>query len=155
MATIHVQPGSLPETQQDSVQEATSAKHNGNSSNSRRKSKCPQPNMMEALISETDPVETHFATFGCEYVVDSGTNYHLVNSKNHMVSYAPFQQAREVRLGGKQTPRAPGGSGSARISITSDGRPDTVVLEEVLFVRDHDETSYGSLTSPTTISISK
>ena len=78
-------------------------------------------------------METHFAAPCTKYVVDSGTNFHMVKFKDHMSEYIPFHQAREVKLRGRTTLRAQV-SGIFRVTFTCKGRPHTALFGDVLFV---------------------
>lgn len=50
-----------------------------------------------------------------------------------MISYTPYCQAREVRLGGKRTLSAQG-SGTAQVTFMREGQPQTIQLKDVLYV---------------------
>ena len=87
----------------------------------------------EAFVIEASHMGANSASIKDEFVVDSGTNFHVTQSKAHMINYMPYQRKREIRLGGQRTLSAHG-SGTAVLTFMSDGQPITVTLEGVLYV---------------------
>lgn len=110
----------------------------GNRNHQRQQQSQPQANVSEALVAETllvktSPVEINYSSTENEYVVDSGTNFHMCNSKKHLINYTPYRRTREVRLGGSRALSAQG-TGTARITFMCDGQPSVILLSEVLYV---------------------
>ena len=95
----------------------------------------PQVNYSETQEGEAFIVEAEANNIvpESEYVVDSGTNFHMSNTKAHMISYTSYKKGRTVSLGGSRTLSAQG-FGTARVTFICDGQPKTVQLNEVLFV---------------------
>ena len=87
----------------------------------------------EALIMETSETEALSASQSETFILDSGSTHNMCSSRKWMTSYHSFPVAREVKLGGARTLSAQG-SGGARITFMSNGRPTTVLPKNVLSV---------------------
>lgn len=92
-----------------------------------------QANLSEALIAEWTPFEANNCTTDIEYVLDSGANCHMINTKTNMSNYTTYQQKREIRLGGARTLMAKG-SGDATIIVSHKNRTTTIRLKKALLV---------------------
>ena len=88
---------------------------------------------MDVFLSEMEAAETNMALPENEFIVDSGTNFHMCNSKSYMIDFTPYHQAREVRLNGKRTLSALG-FGTIRVAFLSEGGQKAFELKNVLFV---------------------
>ena len=107
----------------------------GRSRNRGGRTRQPQPqiNITEALIVECGPIEINNAVLDEEFVVDSGTTHHMVNNLKWMTDYRPFEESREVKLGGSRALSAQG-VGVAQVTTIINGKSTTLKLSEALYV---------------------
>lgn len=82
---------------------------------------------------ELQQAEANYTVSADEFVIDSGTTHNFLNSLKYMVTYEPFEEPRDVRLGGGQ-PLIALGAGTARIPISASGKIFNLVLNDTMYV---------------------